>query len=105
MILIDTATADTCEDSIPSFFTPALWQHVINTLEFSPQQARVVSLILQGKQDKEIVAEMGLSRDTIRTYLRRVFDRLGVDDRVGVVLRVFALCVGRRQEVGCHTFV
>lgn len=91
--------------SIPALLTPALWQHVVDTFELSPQQARIVSLILQGKPDKLIAAEMGLTRDTIRTYLRRVFDRMGVDDRVGVVLCIFALCLDRMREGGCHTFV
>jgi DNA-binding NarL/FixJ family response regulator len=88
----------------PSFLSPALWRHVVDMLELSSQQARIVSLILQGRADKDIVEEMRLSRYTIRTYLRRIFDRIGVEDRIGLILRVFALCIGRRQGAGCPPF-
>jgi len=59
-------------------------------LDLPPQQARIVSLILQGKRDKQIAAAMGLQRPTVRTHLARIFSRLGVADRMELVLRVFA---------------
>ena len=83
----------TRDDSLPRFISPALWHHVIEALHLPAQQARVVSLILRGKHDKQIAIEMNLARSTIRTHLRRVFDHVGVDDRVGVVLRVFEISV------------
>ena len=82
----------------PSFLTPAQWQRVIATFDLCPQQARIVGLVLQGKHDKEIVAAMGLSRDTVRTYLRRVFDRMGVDNRGGVTARVLECVVNHQNK-------
>jgi len=70
-------------------------------MQLSPQQARIISLILQGKQDKEMAAALGLNRYTTRTYLRRVFDRIGVEDRMGLVLHIFALCSGRHRNADC----
>lgn len=35
--------------------------------------------IFQGKPDKEIAAELDLSIHTVRSYLKRIFDRAGVD--------------------------
>jgi hypothetical protein len=46
------------------------------------------SLILENKGDKQIAAELGLSRATVRTYVGRLFVRLGVGDRVALVVRV-----------------
>jgi len=86
--------------AIPAFLAASLWQHVVDTLKLSPQQARMVGLMLQGMQDKQIAAEMKLSLCTIRTYMRRLFDRLGVDSRGGVILRVFALCASSGPGVG-----
>lgn len=85
-------------DSLPCFLASSDWQYIVHALRFSPQQAKIVSLILQKKQDKEISAKLGLNRSTIRTYLRRVFDRVGVEDRMELVLHVFALCLRRRDE-------
>jgi DNA-binding NarL/FixJ family response regulator len=78
--------------ALPAFLSPDAWQHIVTELQLSPQQARIVALILQGKQDKEIAAELHLNRYTIRTYLRRVFDRSELDDRMALVLRIFAVC-------------
>lgn len=68
----------------------ATWQAIADELQLSPQQTRIVELILCGYQDKEIAAELSLSVATIRTYLKRTFDRVAVVDRMGLVLHVFA---------------
>jgi len=66
------------------------WEALVDSLRLSPQQTRIVKLILQGKADKQIAREMGLRVPTVRAHLTRVFHRLGVTDRVGLVVRVFA---------------
>jgi len=66
------------------------WQALVDSLRLWPQQPRIVKLILQGKADKQIAREMGLRVPTVRAHLTRVFQKLGVTDRVGVVVRVFA---------------
>jgi DNA-binding CsgD family transcriptional regulator len=46
---------------------------------------------------------MGVRVPTVRTYLTRVFQRTGSTDRVGLVLRVFAVArVWREQAGGAH---
>jgi len=98
MIINDKAICIDRADSLPCCMTLSDWQYIVRTLGFSPQQARIVGMILQKKQDKQISTELRLNRSTIRTYLRRVFDRVGVDDRMELVLHVFALCLRRRDE-------
>jgi len=46
---------------------------------------------LQGKRDKQIAVSLSLNISTVRTHLTRVFDRIGVNDRVELVLQVFAV--------------
>ena len=67
------------------------WQAIAKTLAFSPQQTRIVELILRGRQDKEIATELSLSIPTVRTYLKRIFDRIDVSDRLSLVLRIFSM--------------
>lgn len=74
------------------------WQEIAKELALSPQQTQVVELILRNLQDKQIAEELNIAFPTVRTYLRRIFDRLGVDDRMGLVLYIFALAVSPR---GC----
>lgn len=73
----------------------AIWQSIADELALAPQQIRIVELILRGRQDKEIAADLGLSFPTVRTYLGRIFERTGSPDRMGLVLRIFA----RAQEL------
>ncbi len=71
-----------------------MWLRVAKELQLSPQQQRIVELILSGRKDKEIAREMGLRIPTVRTYLQRIFLREGVRDRMELVLRVCALSHG-----------
>lgn len=69
----------------------AAWRRAVEALGLSPQQARIVELLLRGMRDKQIAAELHLSVPTIRTYLARVFQRANVCDRVELILRVVAV--------------
>ena len=80
-----------------SLLSSAEWDQVVRSLRLSSQQARIVGLILQGKQDKEIAAAMELSIWTVRTQLTRLFQRLDVGGRVGLVLHAFRI-VHQRGE-------
>jgi len=68
-----------------------LWKAVAGELSLSPQQTRIVELILRGQKDKEIANALNLTVPTIRTYLSRIFTKLKVDDRIALVLRVFSV--------------
>jgi len=48
---------------------------------------------MQAKIDKEIAREMGISFATVRTYLKRVFERASVEDRMQLVHRVYAIAI------------
>jgi DNA-binding CsgD family transcriptional regulator len=67
------------------------WQRLLKTFQLPPQQSRIVELILRNYCDKQIAAALGLKVPTVRTYLQRVYERIGVDGRLELVLRLFAL--------------
>jgi two-component system, NarL family, nitrate/nitrite response regulator NarL len=48
----------------------------------SKREVEVVRCVVQGLTNQEIAAHMGLSRHTIKNYLFRIFDKLGVSSRV-----------------------
>lgn len=83
------------KSSIPSVPTKLLteqeWQAVIAALHLSPRHASIICLILHGKRDKQIAAELGMSIWTVRTHLSRLFQRLGVADRMELVLHVLSV--------------
>ena len=47
----------------------------------SEQERRVLAAVADGKTDKEIASAMGLQPKTVRNYLDRVFEKLGVKSR------------------------
>jgi two-component system response regulator DevR len=49
--------------------------------ELSPQERRVLALIAEGKTNKEVGVELGLSEKTVKNYLSNIFEKLHVSRR------------------------
>ena len=61
------------------------------TGRLSPREQQVLQLIADGSENKQIARELGLSEATVKTYIRGVFECLGVSSRaeaVAVGLRI-----------------
>lgn len=69
-----------------------------NAFGFSPQQMRVVELVVQGRGDKEIARQLNLSFGTVRAYLSRAFERTGVSGRMELAASVFARLAAMRTR-------
>jgi two-component system, NarL family, response regulator DevR len=54
---------------------------VPKTEALSPQEQRVLALVVEGKTNKEIGAALGLSDKTVKNYLSNAFQKLGVSRR------------------------
>lgn len=52
----------------------------------TPKELRIVALLTQGMKNKEIAAEVGTSEQVVKNYLRKVYDKLGVSDRLELAL-------------------
>jgi two-component system, NarL family, nitrate/nitrite response regulator NarL len=52
----------------------------------SPKELAVISCITQGKRNKEIACQLGTTEQVIKNYLRKVYDKLGVSDRLELAL-------------------
>jgi DNA-binding NarL/FixJ family response regulator len=53
----------------------------------SPQERRVLTLVAQGRTNKEIAAAMRLSPKTVKNYLSRVYQKLQVSRRTQAAMR------------------
>jgi DNA-binding NarL/FixJ family response regulator len=62
------------------------------------REEEVVQLLAEGLQNREIARELKLSEHTIKNYLFRIFDKLGVSSRVELAL--FAVSSVKRAQVG-----
>lgn len=56
-------------------------------LDLSPREREVLQWIAHGKSNSVIAEILGVSRHTIDTLVRRMFDKMGVNDRTTAALR------------------
>ncbi|HSI60828.1 MAG TPA: response regulator transcription factor [Ideonella sp.] len=65
-------------------------------LGVTPRQADVLLLLLQGKPNKDIARQLGLSVETVKDHVQAVLRALGVGSRTQAVLAVSQLTQARR---------
>jgi DNA-binding NarL/FixJ family response regulator len=58
---------------------------VTERLKLSSQQSAVVELLCQGLTDKEIANRLGLTENTVGSYLKTLFQRYKVHSRAALV--------------------
>lgn len=61
--------------------------------QVSPRERDVLALVADGYENKQIAAELGLAEATVKSYLRDIFERLGVTTRAQ------AVAVGLREGI------
>jgi DNA-binding NarL/FixJ family response regulator len=74
------------------------WSQLNEHLGLPPRQAEITRQILHGKSDKQIARELGISLPTVRTHTSRLFRKLGLSDRVELILYVFT-CMRAHPEI------
>jgi two-component system nitrate/nitrite response regulator NarL len=53
------------------------------------REEQVVALVTDGLSNRNVANELGLSEHTVKKYLFRIFEKLGISSRVGLVLYAF----------------
>jgi DNA-binding NarL/FixJ family response regulator len=59
----------------------------------SPKELAVITYVTQGMRNKEIAIQLGTSEQVIKNYLRKIYDKLGVSDRLELALYWLSLQV------------
>jgi len=57
-----------------------------NQPKLSPKELQIIACITQGKRNKEIAFQLGTTEQVIKNYLRKIYDKLGVSDRLELAL-------------------
>jgi DNA-binding CsgD family transcriptional regulator len=52
----------------------------------SPKEMAIITCITQGKRNKEIASQLGTTEQVVKNYLRKIYDKLGVSDRLELAL-------------------
>jgi DNA-binding NarL/FixJ family response regulator len=72
------------------------------------KELRIVALIVQGYKNKEIATQLGTTEQVIKNYLRNVYDKIGVSDRLELALftihhRILAEAAAATTTTGAPT--
>ena len=52
----------------------------------TPREMQVISLLAKGNSDKQIAVRLNISTTTVITYQNRIREKLGVTNRVGIIM-------------------
>ena len=55
-------------------------------VSLTPKESLIVSCVTQGMKNKEIALRVGTTEQVVKNYLRKVYDKLGVADRLELAL-------------------
>ena len=74
-----------------SYLSPAVASRLVNQVrsadhdELSPREVEVLTLVAQGRANKEIARSLRLSEATVKSHLLHIFEKLGASDRTHAV--------------------
>ena len=68
-------------------------------VQLTPKESLIVSCVTQGMKNKEIAVRVGTTEQVVKNYLRKVYDKLGVADRLELAL----YCLQNRVVDGVQT--
>lgn len=55
-------------------------------VKLNPKEIQIISGVTQGLRNKDIAQEVGTTEQVVKNYLRKVYDKLGVSDRLELAL-------------------
>lgn len=64
------------------------WPRIARDLRLTPREAEVVRLLFEGLTRRQVAGRMRCSLSNVRQHIDRLFEKLQVEERVGLVLRV-----------------
>lgn len=59
---------------------------VRSKVQLTPKESMIVACVTQGMKNKEIAVRVGTTEQVVKNYLRKVYDKLGVADRLELAL-------------------
>ena len=55
-------------------------------VQLTPKESLIVSCVTQGMKNKEIALRVGTTEQVVKNYLRKIYDKLQVQDRLELAL-------------------
>ena len=64
----------------------------------TPKEMQIVALIVQGCKNKDIANQLGTKEQVIKNYLRSIYDKTGVSDRLELASSPFTTACSPRPQ-------
>jgi len=65
------------------------WREIIQSLGLCERHARIVELVLCDAGNSEIANELGIEESTLKTYLDRIWTRIGSRGRIPLAILIW----------------
>ena len=66
------------------------WEKTVRRLRLSVREGEVIRCLIAEQKDRVIAVQLGISTHTVRSHLERIFRKLSVHTRTGVVVAVLS---------------
>ena len=73
-----------------ALFSSESWQQIARLLHLSERELQLVQGVFDDVKDRRIATQIGISQHTVHTHFERLYLKLHVHNRTGLMLRVFA---------------
>ncbi|WP_158263628.1 helix-turn-helix transcriptional regulator [Aliiruegeria haliotis] len=83
---------------VPSPTEPIQKEALVRAFSLTPAEAKVVRRIIAGMNIKDIARETVLTEQTVRTYLKHSYEKLGVSSKSELVAKVVSLSIPLDQR-------
>jgi DNA-binding NarL/FixJ family response regulator len=69
-------------------FSEGQWLRIAASMEFARRELEIVRLIFEDEQEQSIASELAISVNTVHTHLKRLYSKLVVTSRAGLILQI-----------------
>ena len=73
-----------------SILSPNAWRRIANSLRISDRELQIIQEIFDDRKESAIAGDLAISVHTVHTHLERLYRKLGVSTRVGLILYILA---------------
>ena len=80
------------------FFCEEAWDGIAGKLELSQRQVEIARCVVAGQGDQQIALTLDISASTVRTHMKRLHEKLGIQSRVELATQVFSVYRNWRTE-------
>ena len=73
------------------------WARVATLAGFTMQEIKVAAYMFRGMSRPQVARTLGCAHDTVSVYVKRIFAKLAVHDRLGMGLRIMQIHLRTRE--------